>query len=108
MINELAKRINENAVEKGFYDGITDNADPVWISNRLMLIVSELSEGLEGVRQGNLSSAPKSGGLGEELADACIRIFDLAHSLGIDLEAAIKEKMLYNSNRAFKHGGKTI
>lgn len=104
MINELAKQINENATEKGFYDGITDKANPIWISNRLMLIVSELAEGLEGVRNGNLSSVPKSGGLGEELADACIRIFDLAYSLGIDLEQAIITKHSFNLSRPHKHG----
>lgn len=108
MINELAKQIYTNAQTKGFYEGVRSMDDPIWISNRLMLIVSELAEGLEGVRVGNLSSAPKSGGLGEELADACIRIFDLAYSLNIDLEAAITNKMTFNAQRAYRHGGKTI
>jgi NTP pyrophosphatase (non-canonical NTP hydrolase) len=97
MINQLAQQIYNNAVDKGFYKNITNLEDPIWISNRLMLIVSELSEGLEGVRHNNLSVVPASGGLGEELADACIRIFDLAFSLNINCEKAITDNMVYNS-----------
>jgi NTP pyrophosphatase (non-canonical NTP hydrolase) len=104
MINKLAQEINANAINKGFYDGQPNHFDPVWISNRLMLIVSELAEGLEGVRNGNLSSEPKSGGLGEELADACIRIFDLAYSMKIDMEKAIQDKHEFNLSRPYKHG----
>ncbi len=35
-----------------------------------------------------------------ELADAVIRIFDLAGALGLDVAGAITEKMEYNLNRA--------
>lgn len=42
----------------------------------------------------------------EELADICIRVFDLCGSMNIDLEKAIKEKMEYNKSRTYKHGGK--
>lgn len=114
MINDLGKKIFENAKQKGFYDemqlvfGNEGYSNPIWLSNRLMLITSELSEGLEGVRDGNLSSEPKSGGLGEELADACIRIFDLAYSLNIDLEQAIIQKHNYNTLRPRKHGRKAL
>lgn len=108
MINQLSKEIHTNAVHKGFYDNGLNYRDPIWLSNRLMLIVSELAEGLEGVRTGNFSIEPKSGGLGEELADACIRIFDLAHSLDIDLEEAITKKHEYNKSRPYRHGNKAI
>lgn len=39
-----------------------------------------------------------------ELADAIIRIMDLAESEGIDLEWQIKKKMEYNKTRPRKHG----
>lgn len=41
-----------------------------------------------------------------ELADAVIRIGDLAYLLGGDLEAAIAEKHEYNRTRPYKHGKK--
>lgn len=45
-------------------------------------------------------------GIPSELADAVIRIADLAGALGIDLDAAIVEKMAFNENRPYKHGKK--
>jgi NTP pyrophosphatase (non-canonical NTP hydrolase) len=42
----------------------------------------------------------------DELADAAIRIFDLAHSKGIDLQKHIEAKMRYNATREHMHGKK--
>jgi NTP pyrophosphatase (non-canonical NTP hydrolase) len=42
----------------------------------------------------------------EELADVCIRVFDCAATLGIDLESEILKKMAKNEKREHKHGGK--
>lgn len=105
-INDLAHQIHLNAVAKGFYDGIEDKANTHWLLARLMLVVSELAEGCEGVRHGNLSSEPQSGGLGEELADAIIRILDMAESVNINIEQAIINKIEYNNTRPTRHGGK--
>jgi len=41
--------------------------------------------------------------LGEELADAVIRVADICHQLGINLEKEIAEKMAYNAKRPRKH-----
>lgn len=41
-----------------------------------------------------------------ELADAVIRIGDLAFLLGGDLQAAVEEKHEYNRTRPYKHGKK--
>lgn len=48
----------------------------------------------------------KPEGVAVELADAVIRIADLCGFMGIDLEAAIVEKMAYNETRPYKHGKK--
>lgn len=47
-------------------------------------------------------------GIPSELADVVIRIADMCGMYGIDLEAAIAEKMAFNKTRPFKHGGKVI
>lgn len=45
-------------------------------------------------------------GFPTELADLVIRAFDAAGEFGIDLHAAIVDKMKYNRTRAYRHGGK--
>lgn len=73
------------------------NLVPVKIS----LIHSEISEGLEGYRKNKMDDhLPHRKNLEVELADAVIRIFDLAGALRFDLGTAIAEKMTYNAQRA--------
>lgn len=116
-INDLAHEIKTNAEAKGFYEDIKRiMANPslsdedktfikkIWLSHRLMLVVSELGEALEAVRDGNFSAEPKSGGFHEELADASIHIFDLAEHAGGNHEQAIVNKMEHNAGRAYRHG----
>ena len=71
------------------------------VPTKLMLTVSELSEAMEAHRK-NLQDdkLPHRHGVEVELADAVIRIFDLAGALGFDLGAAIAEKLQYNLTRA--------
>jgi NTP pyrophosphatase (non-canonical NTP hydrolase) len=52
--------------------------------------------------------AAKPLGLGSELADIVIRVFDLAGMLNIDIAAEIERKMRYNESRPYKHGGKVV
>ena len=52
--------------------------------------------------------ANKPEGIPSELADIVIRVADLCGYYGIDLEAAITEKMEYNKSRPYKHGNKVI
>jgi len=47
-------------------------------------------------------------GIPSELADAIIRIADLAVHYGIDLDAAVAEKLAFNKTRPHKHGGKKL
>lgn len=71
------------------------------VGEMLALIHSEVSEALEGHRKGKMDDhLPHRKSIEVELADACIRIFDLAAGLGLDLGGAIVEKDLYNQQRA--------
>ena len=113
-INEIKDRVFENAEKHGFHE----NND---FGRSLMLVVSELSEALEADRNGkwvnekykNLISENMSNGqfidivkgtVEEEIADAIIRLCDIAGVWGIDLNSYIKAKMAYNETRPYKHG----
>lgn len=75
------------------------------VGEKLMLIVTEVAEACEAHRK-NLpdDKLPYRSGLEVELADALIRIFDLAGALNLDLAGALLEKAVYNLNRPFRHG----
>ena len=86
------KEIHANAVNKGFWDV----APP--FAQAMMLVVTECSEAVEADRQGDKEH------IGEEIADAVIRLFDLAEGFGYDLEAEIQRKHEINLQRPRKHG----
>lgn len=115
----LAKDIHENALRKGFWENPN-------VAEKLMLIVSELSEALEADRHGKRFDGQISavnGWVGDEdflkhftekvkdtfedeLADAFIRILDLSTYLEFDLLAHVKAKHRFNKTRPYKHGKK--
>ncbi len=69
-------------------------------ATKLMLCVSELSEAMEGLRKNLMDDKLPHRKMAEvELADAVIRIFDLAGVLGYDLGGAVVEKSAYNTAR---------
>ena len=84
------------------------------VVQKLCLTHSEVSEAMEGHRKGLMDDKlPHRSMLEVELADAVIRISDLAGALNLDLGGAITEKLEYNRNRAdhkienrLKDGGK--
>lgn len=94
-------------------DSITSN--PYCFSNKLMLTVSELSEAMEGDRKNLMDDKLPHRPMREvELADAVIRIFDLAGAYGMDLGGAVSEKLAFNASRPdhklenrIKDGGKS-
>lgn len=70
------------------------------VAEKLCLIHSEVSEAMEGHRKGlQDDKLPHRSMLEVELADAVIRIADLAGALDLDLGGAIAEKMAFNAVR---------
>ncbi len=66
-----------------------------------MLIVSEVAEAMEGHRKDLMDDKlPHRKMIEVELADAVIRIFDLAGAMSMDMGGAIAEKMKFNATRA--------
>lgn len=45
-------------------------------------------------------------GVPTELADILIRVLDLFRAWSIDADTVVKDKMLFNDHRPYKHGGK--
>lgn len=70
------------------------------VAQKLCLIHSEVSEAMEGHRKGlQDDKLPHRSMIEVELADAVIRIADLAGALGLDLGGAIAEKLAFNATR---------
>lgn len=97
-ISRLVDICYSNAKEKGFWDASQN------IPEKIMLVVTELAEGVEAYRHGQVSGSKDS--LAEELSDAIIRICDIAGYLKIDLEKEILAKIEYNRSRPYLHGKK--
>lgn len=73
----------------------------LWVGTKLALVHSEVSEGLEGYRKNLMDDKlPHRPMFEVELADAVIRICDLAGGLKMDLGGAIVEKLAFNAQRA--------
>lgn len=83
----------------GWWSGVDPRAPGV-VPTKLCLIHSEISEAMEGDRKGLRDDhLPHRSMLEVELADAVIRIADLAGALDLDLGGAIAQKLAYNSTR---------
>jgi len=102
ILDSLAGEIHQTAKDKGWWDKERNDLELI------MLIVSELSEAVEYLRNGNKQSdhIPTFLGVEEELADAMIRILDLASARNWRVGEAIIEKIKFNKSRSYRHGNK--
>lgn len=105
MFNELSEKVHEWARGKGFYDRETIASygshvieNPSLPMEKLLLIVTEISEAADAMRSGSASEEA------EEIADAMIRILDYAYWRGIDLDYEVARKMAFNEGRPYLHG----
>lgn len=116
-INEAMQTCYDASYKAGWYTNI-ETGEPLVRNKgeRLMLIVTEIAEAMEGVRKGiNDDHLPHRKMEEVELADAIIRIFDYSRAANLDLAGALLEKLDYNAQRADhkienrkKAGGKKI
>lgn len=94
LINNLCKEAYITAKSKGWHDEERE------LGTVLCLIHGEVSEAMEAARKNDMNNFL------EELADVCIRVFDLCGAYQLNLENAISKKMQFNKTRPYKHGGK--
>lgn len=100
-INELCTDIHQGNVEAGWWSDIrTGERIERNMGELLCLVHSEISEAMEGHRKNLMDDhLPDRKMIEVELADACIRIFDIAGAHGYDLGGAIAAKRAYNAVR---------
>jgi len=111
-IANLQDEIHQGNVKAGWWTDLDSGVDlaaearantrlgKALVAEKLALVHSEVSEGLEGARKSLPDDKlPHRPMLEVELADAIIRILDLGGALGLDIAGAIKEKLEFNKVR---------
>ena len=108
-IESIIQSIHQQNVEAGWWTNIETGESLVSLNGQkpkrnipemLMLIVTEISEAMEGHRKNLMDDKlPHRSMLEVELADAVIRICDMEGGLNLDLVGAINEKRQFNKQR---------
>jgi len=103
-LNVVRDACHAAAVKSGWWTNLTTGGrvidEPHVVGEKLMLIVSEVAEAMEGDRKNLMDDhLPHRPMVEVELADAMIRIFDLAGAMNLDIGGAVVEKMEYNAKR---------
>ena len=100
----LQRECHLAAKNAGWWTDISSGKPTIGIRNvpeLLCLVHSEISEAMEGYRKNLMDDKLTDRPMIEvELADAVIRIFDIAGGMGYDVAGAIVAKMEYNSTRS--------
>lgn len=116
-INIFAAHAHAEARRNGWYhDPETGKLIDINVGEQLGLIHTEISEATQGHRSNAMDKhLPHRRAVEVELADAVIRIGNLATHLGLDLGGAVDEKIAYNAVREdhkpenrIKAGGKSF
>lgn len=92
LLNQLSREVAAWRKKKGFKTD-WDN-----MPEKLMLVVTELSEAMEAYRHEDKQN------FAEEIADTFIRLADICGSIDLDIESEIWKKMEVNKKRPYKHG----
>ena len=102
-LRELQAHIHSVNKKAGWWNDLNTGESLVGKRNRgemLMLIVSEISEAMEGERRDlQDDKLPRRKMAEVELADAMLRLLDYAHAHGYDIAGAMAEKMDFNQQR---------
>ena len=100
VFERMQRGVHQNAVDHGFL------AEPINDDAELSLIISEVCEAQEALRNGNPESPNIPGfSCGEEaLADMMMRGMSYAEGKGWDVAGAIVAKHEFNKSRPYKHG----
>ena len=125
-INEYCNEFNKQVKEMGFWDSMVESLELIgddfnhylltdhakncikstrdaFITQKIMLIVSELGEAVEAIRKDKYGIEMKDT-FEDEIADSLLRTFDLCEMLGIDIEKQLEWKREFNKTREKMHG----
>ena len=112
LLAALQVTVHQGNVQAGWWTDLSTNMDlaeevrqgtrlgKALVAEKLALVHSEVSEGLEGHRKGLMDDKlPHRPMVEVEMADAVIRLLDLCGAMKLDLAGAIFEKLEYNRSR---------